>query len=154
MKKRVLSLFLAVVFCFCLLPAGALEENDDTKTGGTTVLSADDAPAGEPTRTVPTGKRTVQGAATIQQTGQSPDIVKVAKCTAHVNDNDDSFCDYCNTDLSSAAVASVLTGGKTCYYTTLADAVAEAKDGDVITLEKNVTLADNENITIQKNGRL
>lgn len=83
--------------------------------------------------------------------GGSISNVKVVKCTAHVNNNNDSFCDYCNTDLRSAAVASVLTGGKTCYYTTLADAVAEAKDGDVITLQKNVTLADNKNITIRKN---
>lgn len=83
--------------------------------------------------------------------GGSISNVKVVKCTAHVNNNNDSFCDYCNTDLSSAAVASVLTGGKTCYYTTLADAVAEAKDDDVITLQKNVTLAENENITIRKN---
>ena len=83
--------------------------------------------------------------------GGSISNVKVVKCTAHVNNNNDNLCDYCNTDLSSAAAASVLTGGKTCYYTTLADAVAEAKDGDVITLRKNVTLAENENITIRKN---
>ena len=83
--------------------------------------------------------------------GGSISNVKVVKCTAHVNNNNDNLCDYCNTDLRSAAVASVLTGGKTCYYTTLADAVAEAKDGDVITLRKNVTLAENENITIRKN---
>ena len=83
--------------------------------------------------------------------GGSISNVKVVKCTAHVNNNNDNLCDYCNTDLSSAVATSVLTGGKTCYYTTLADAVAEAKDDDVITLRKKVTLAENENITIRKN---
>ena len=68
---------------------------------------------------------------------------EVRLCTAHVDENADNLCDYCNTDLSSAAVATLTVGGTTYYYTDLPSAFAKANtDGGTITLQKNV-----ENLT-------
>lgn len=73
--------------------------------------------------------------------------VKIVKCTAHVDADSDSHCDYCNTALDGMA-ASVTTAGtdaKTYYFSDLAaafDAVADAAaDGATVRLLKNVTLA-------------
>lgn len=89
--------------------------------------------------------------------------VKVVRCTVHADDNEDNRCDYCNTDLNSAAVASVRTGGKTYFYTDLAAAIEKVNTtGGKITLLKDVTgltetlAIDNENtfdIILDLNGK-
>ncbi len=88
--------------------------------------------------------------------------VKIVKCTAHVDADNDNLCDYCNTALDDMA-ASVTTAGtdaKTYYFSDLAaafDAVADAAaDGATVRLLKNVTLSETlrvyEQVTLDLNG--
>lgn len=88
--------------------------------------------------------------------------VKIVKCTAHVDADNDKLCDYCNTALDDMA-ASVTTAGtdaKTYYFSDLAaafDAVADAAaDGATVRLLKNVTLSETlrvyEQVTLDLNG--
>ena len=55
-----------------------------------------------------------------------------------------------------SAVASIERGGKTLYYTTLNDAVAEARDGETVEVLKSTTISSaleiKNNITIDGNG--
>lgn len=88
--------------------------------------------------------------------------VKIVKCTAHVDADNDNLCDYCNTALDdmAASVTTVGADAKTYYFSDLAaafDAVADAAaDGATVRLLKNVTLAETlrvyGQVTLDLNG--
>ena len=88
--------------------------------------------------------------------------IKVVKCTAHVDADNDKLCDYCNTELDgmAASVKPAGTDAKTYYFSDLAaafDAVADAAaDGATVRLLKNVTLAETlrvyGQVTLDLNG--
>ena len=77
--------------------------------------------------------------------------IKVVKCTTHVDaksvdadgnitDGTDNHCDYCNTDLDEATVATLTVGGKTYFYTDLPSALKAASDkGGTVQLQQDVT---------------
>ena len=95
--------------------------------------------------------------ATYDEAGVISDV-KVVKCTAHVDADNDKLCDYCNTALNDMA-ASVTTVGadtKTYYFSDLTAAFNAAADGATVRLLKNVTLAETlrvyGQVTLDLNG--
>ena len=88
--------------------------------------------------------------------------IKVVKCTAHVDADNDKLCDYCNTELDgmAASVKPAGTDAKTYYFSDLAaafDAVADAAaDGGTVRLLKNVALTEGlfvyDQVTLDLNG--
>lgn len=85
--------------------------------------------------------------------------VRVVKCTAHVDIDNNGLCDYCNTKVSTAA-AKVETGNGT-FYCDLPAAVEKVNAvGGTITMQKNVTglgetltLYGGNPITLDLNGK-
>ena len=84
--------------------------------------------------------------------------VKVVKCTAHVDADNDKLCDYCNMALDgmAASVTTVGADAKTYYFSDLTAAFDAAADGATVKLLKNVTLAETlrvyEQVTLDLNG--
>lgn len=80
--------------------------------------------------------------------GNTISNVKVVRCAAHVDADNNQLCDYCNTDLTgmAASVTTAGTGSKTYFFSDLADAfkaVADKKaDGATVTLLSNVTVSE------------
>ena len=111
MKKRVLSMFMALALCLTLLPAPAWAAEADAPEGGTIVQEEqqEKAPAAE-----------------------SPAISEQAaeNGIAAQNGGDSTV---------ENAVAEVTSGGKTTQYADLAKALSAAKAGDTLTLLKDVT---------------
>ena len=111
MKKRVLSMFMALALCLTLLPAPAWAAEADAPESGTIVQEEqqEKAPAAE-----------------------SPAILEQAaeNGIAAQNDGDSTV---------ENAVAEVTSGGTAYYYTDLSAALAAAKAGDTLTLLKDVT---------------
>ena len=128
MKKRVLSMFMALALCLTLLPAPAWAAEADAPEGGTIVQEEqqEKAPAAE-----------------------SPAILEQAaeNGIAAQNDGDSTV---------ENAVAEVTSGGTTTQYAGLSAALAAAKAGDTLTLLKDVTgdvtVIIDEAITFDLNG--
>ena len=84
--------------------------------------------------------------------------VKIVKCTAHVDADNDNLCDYCNTALDgmAASVTTVGADAKTYYFSDLTAAFNAAADGATVRLLKNVTLSETlrvyEQVTLDLNG--
>ena len=111
MKKRVLSMFMALALCLTLLPTAAWAEETDAPEDGAIVQEEqqEKAPAAE-----------------------SPAISEQAaeNGIAAQNGGDSTV---------ENAVAEVTSGGKTTQYADLAKALSAAKAGDTLTLLKDVT---------------
>lgn len=128
MKKRVLSMFMALALCLTLLPAPAWAAEADAPEGGTIVQE-------EQQEKVPAA--------------ESPAILEQAaeNGIAAQNGGDSTV---------ENAVAEVTSGGTTYYYTDLSAALAAAKAGDTLTLLKDVTgditVIIDEAITFDLNG--
>ena len=128
MKKRVLSMFMALALCLTLLPAPAWAAEADAPEGGTIVQEEqqEKAPAAE-----------------------SPAILEQAaeNGIAAQNGGDSTV---------KNAVAEVTSGGTTTQYAGLSAALAAAKAGDTLTLLKDVigdvTVIIDEAITFDLNG--
>lgn len=128
MKKRVLSMFMALALCLTLLPAPAWAAEADAPEGGAIVQEEqqEKAPAAE-----------------------SPAILEQAaeNGIAAQNDGDSTV---------ENAVAEVTSGGTTTQYAGLSAALAAAKAGDTLTLLKDVTgdvtVIIDEAITFDLNG--
>ena len=128
MKKRVLSMFMALALCLTLLPAPAWAAEADAPEGGTIVQEEqqEKAPAAE-----------------------SPAILEQAaeNGIAAQNGGDSTV---------ENAVAEVTSGGKTTQYARLPAALSAAKAGDTLTLLKDVTgdvtVIIDEAITFDLNG--
>lgn len=84
--------------------------------------------------------------------------IKVVKCTAHVDADNDNLCDYCNTALDdmAASVTTVGADAKTYYFSDLTAAFDAAADGATVKLLKNVTLSETlrvyKQVTLDLNG--
>ena len=84
--------------------------------------------------------------------------VKIVKCTAHVDADNDNLCDYCNTALDgmAASVTTVGADAKTYYFSHLTAAFTGGADGATVRLLKNVTLSETlrvyEQVTLDLNG--
>ena len=128
MKKRVLSMFMALALCLTLLPAPAWAAEADAPESGTIVQEEqqEKAPAAE-----------------------SPAILEQAaeNGIAAQNDGDSTV---------KNAVAEVTSGGTTTQYADLSAALSAAKDGDTLTLLKDVTgdvtVTSDKAITFDLNG--
>ena len=128
MKKRVLSMFMALALCLTLLPAPAWAAEADAPEGGAIVQEEqqEKAPAAE-----------------------SPAILEQAaeNGIAAQNGGDSTV---------ENAVAEVTSGGTTTQYAGLSAALAAAKAGDTLTLLKDVTgdvtVIIDEAITFDLNG--
>ena len=128
MKKRVLSMFMALALCLTLLPAPAWAAEADAPEGGTIVQEEqqEKAPAAE-----------------------SPAILEQAA------ENGIAAQNYGDSTVENA-VAEVTSGGTTTQYAGLSAALAAAKAGDTLTLLKDVTgdvtVIIDEAITFDLNG--
>ena len=128
MKKRVLSMFMALALCLTLLPAPAWAAEADAPEGGAIVQEErqEKAPPAE-----------------------SPAILEQAaeNGIAAQNDGDSTV---------ENAVAEVTSGGTTTQYAGLSAALAAAKAGDTLTVLKDVTgdvtVIIDEAITFDLNG--
>ena len=84
--------------------------------------------------------------------------VKIVKCTAHVDADNDNHCDYCNAALDgmAASVTPAGTDAKTYYFSDLTAAFDAAADGATVKLLKNVTLTEGlfvyDQVTLDLNG--
>ena len=86
--------------------------------------------------------------------------VTVVKCSAHQDEDNDKLCDYCNTDITSAAAKVTTTEGETYYFMAEQDAngvktvdAAVASATDTVTLLANDLTINNANCTIDLNGK-
>lgn len=86
--------------------------------------------------------------------------VTVVKCSAHQDKDNNTLCDYCNTDITSAAAKVTTTEGKTYYFMAEQDAngvktvdAAVASATDTVTLLANDLTINNANCTIDLNGK-
>ena len=128
MKKRVLSMFMALALCLTLLPTAAWAEETDAPEGGTIVQEEqqEKAPAAE-----------------------SPAILEQAaeNGIAAQNGGDSTV---------ENAVAEVTSGGAVTYYKDFNEALSAAKAGDTLTLLKDVTgdvtVTIDKEITFDLNG--
>ena len=65
--------------------------------------------------------------------------VSVIKCSAHLDADNDTLCDYCNTDISSAAAKVTTTEGGTYYF------MAEQDTSGAVMIDEAVTYANEHN---------
>ena len=98
--------------------------------------------------------------ATYDEAGVISDV-KVVRCTSHVDADGNNLCDYCNTDLTAATVATLTVGGATYYYTDLPSALkAASSKGGTVTLQKDVenvsemlVIEGSLHVTLDLNGK-
>lgn len=86
--------------------------------------------------------------------------VTVVKCSAHQDKDNDNLCDYCNTNITSAAAKVTTTEGKTYYFMAEQDAngvktvdAAVASATDTVTLLANDLTINNANCKIDLNDK-
>ena len=86
--------------------------------------------------------------------------VTVVKCSAHQDEDNDKLCDYCNTNISSAAAKVTTAQGETYYFMAEQDAsgvqtvdAAVASATDTVTLLTDHLRINNANCTIDLNGK-
>ena len=86
--------------------------------------------------------------------------VTVVKCSAHQDEDNDKLCDYCNTNISSAAAKVTTAQGETYYFMAEQDAsgvqtvdASVASATDTVTLLTDHLRINNANCTIDLNGK-
>lgn len=86
--------------------------------------------------------------------------VTVVKCSAHQDKDNDNLCDYCNTNITSAAAKVTTAQGETYYFMAEQDAsgvqtvdAAVASATDTVTLLTDHLRINNANCTIDLNGK-
>ncbi len=86
--------------------------------------------------------------------------VTVVKCSAHQDKDNDNLCDYCNTNISSAAAKVTTAQGETYYFMAEQDAsgvqtvdASVASATDTVTLLTDHLTINNANCTIDLNGQ-
>ena len=68
--------------------------------------------------------------------------VTVVNCSGHQDADNDTLCDYCNTDISSAAAKVTTTEGEMYYF------MAEQDTSGAVTIDEAVTYANEHNDTV------